>query len=722
MMPEVRTAGQCEATRGDWMPVQSASRLRAAMLPVATPAARPDPFAALNDAQRAAVEHRAGAEALLVIAGAGSGKTMTLASRVARLVLDGGDPRRVLLLTFSRRAAQEMARRAGSLLQRALGLASPPALPWAGTFHAIGARLLREHAGRIGLDSDFTIHDRADAEDLMGWLRQERGLAATKNRFALKGTCLAIYSRVVNSQAALADVLQRHFPWCAAWEGELRGLFGAYALAKQQQHVLDYDDLLLHWAQMMGADAALARAVGERFDHVLVDEYQDTNRLQAAILKALKPDGRGLTVVGDDAQSIYSFRAAELRNILDFPAQFEPPARVVTLERNYRSTAAILEASNAVIALAAERFTKDLWTERATSSRPQLVAVEDEAAQARWVADRLLEQRECGLALKRQATLFRSAHHSAALELELTRRNIPFVKFGGLKFLEASHVKDLLSLLRWAENPRSRLAGFRVAQLVQGIGPASARRLLDAIEQASDPAAALQAFKPPPAAAADWRAFAAVYGALRTNEGTGWPDEMEAATRWLALQLERLHDDAPMRLADLAQLGRIAAGYPTRERFLTELTLDPPAATSDEAGVPGLDEDYTILSTIHSAKGQEWNAVYVLNVVDGCLPSDLATGSAAEIEEERRLLYVAMTRAKDHLHLLVPQRFHVHQQAAYGDRHVYAALSRFIPPALARERFEQVGPAVAAEPGASGPSTGEGAQVDVAALALALWR
>jgi DNA helicase-2/ATP-dependent DNA helicase PcrA len=691
----------------------------------ATSAARPDPFAALNDAQRAAVEHGADdarPQALLVIAGAGSGKTLTLASRVARLVLSGADPQRLLLLTFSRRAAQEMERRAGRLLQQALGMTAtqrPPALPWAGTFHGIGARLLRGHAQRIGLDENFTIHDRGDAEDLMGWVRQERGLAATKKRFPLKGTCLAIYSRVVNSQAPLSTVLAQRFPWCGAWEDDLKGLFGAYVEAKQQQHVLDYDDLLLYWSRMM-ADADLARAMGARFDHVLVDEYQDTNRLQAAILKALRPDGHGLTVVGDDAQSIYSFRAAELRNILDFANQFQPPARIVTLERNYRSTQPILDASNAVISLAIERFTKQLWTDRFSSQRPQLVAVEDESAQARWVADRLLEHREHGLALKRQAALFRTSHHSAPLELELTRRNIPFVKFGGLKFLEASHIKDALSFLRWVENPRSRLAGFRVAQLVPGIGPASARRLLDAMEQAEDPAAALQSFTPPPAAAADWRAFAAVYAALR-SAASAWPDELEQIKRWLAPQLERRHDDAAVRQADLAQLARIAAGYVSRERFLTELTLDPPDATSDEAGTPLLDEDYAILSTIHSAKGQEWNAVFVLNVVDGCMPSDLATGNAAEIEEERRLLYVAMTRAKDHLHLLVPQRFYVHQQSQFGDRHVYGALTRFIPEPVARQ-FEIVGPAAAHGSDDRGVGAAQAARVDLSAEVRSMWR
>ncbi|QTN22018.1 ATP-dependent helicase [Rhizobacter sp. AJA081-3] len=654
-----------------------------------------DPFASLNEEQRAAVEHgQAGTPAgpLLVIAGAGTGKTMTLAARVARLVLDGADPNRLLLLTFSRRAAHEMERRAGRLLHAALGFRATqqaPALPWSGTFHAIGARLLREHAGAIGLSAQFTIHDRGDAEDQMGWVRQELELATTGKRFPLKGTCLAIYSRVVNSRMTVDEVVRDLFPWCQGWEAELKRLFGAYVDAKQQQQVLDYDDLLLYWQQMM-EEPAIAAAIGARFEHVLVDEYQDTNRLQAAILRGLKPDGRGLTVVGDDAQSIYSFRAAEVRNILDFPAQFEPPARVLALTRNYRSTQPILDASNAVIALAAERFTKDLHGERG-GAKPQLVTVADEMAQARWVAEEVLLHREGGLPLKGQAVLFRTGHHSAALELELTRRGIPFVKYGGLKFLEAAHVKDLLSVLRWVQNPRGRLAGFRIAQLVPGLGPASARRLLDAMAAEGDAVQAMHSFKPPAAAAHDWREWLAAHEAMRT---AGWPGALSLALRWYEPHLERLHEDAAIRRGDLAQLERIAAQYPSRERFLAELTLDPPEATSDESGEPHRDEDYLILSTMHSAKGQEWSSVHVLNVVDGCMPADLATGHAAEIEEERRLLYVAMTRAKQHLALLVPQKFHVTQQSKYGDRHLYGSLTRFIPPDVARH-FDAVGPAAA---------------------------
>jgi len=519
----------------------------------------------------------------------------------------------------------------------------------------------------------------------------------------------------VNAELAVDDVLGSFFPWCANWEAELRSLFSAYVEAKQRQHVLDYDDLLLYWAQMM-AEPSLAAEVAARFDHVLVDEYQDTNRLQASILLALKPDGMGLTVVGDDAQSIYSFRAATVRNILDFPGHFSPPAEVATLERNYRSTQAILAAANAVIDLAEERFTKNLWSDRASAERPQLVSVRDESEQARYVAAQVLDNRERGIALKSQAVLFRASHHSASLEIELAHRNIPFVKFGGLKFLEASHIKDVLAFLRWAENLRDRVAGFRVIQLLPGAGPATAGRLLDQIGE--EGGAALDTFLPPAAAAAHWPEFAETIRLVR-GRGVGWPAELDLICRWYAPHLERMHEDFAMRQVDLAQLAQIASTYPSRERFLTELTLDPPDATSDEAGVPLLDEDYLILSTIHSAKGQEWTSVFVLNAVDGCIPSDLGTGSTAEIEEERRLLYVAMTRAKDHLHLIVPQRFFAHHQRSNGDRHMYAARTRFIPSAILDRFASCAWPVVVAAAAGASPKR---EPVDIGARLRGMWK
>ncbi|MBU6440789.1 MAG: ATP-dependent helicase [Betaproteobacteria bacterium] len=650
----------------------------------------------LDEEQRAAVAHgKAGeaAPALLLIAGAGSGKTTTLAARVARLVLDGADAQRMLLLSFSRRAAQELQRRVGTALHRALGLPpaqAPPQLPWAGTFHSVAARLLREYAPRIGLAADFSVLDRGDAEDLLGLQRQALGLGDRRARFPLKATCLAIHSRCVNSGEALGEVLRAQFPWCAAHEAELRLLFQSYTAEKLRQHLLDFDDLLLWWAQLM-AEPLLAASVGSRFDHVLVDEYQDTNRLQARIVRALKPDGRGVTAVGDDAQSIYSFRAAEVRNILDFPAQYPQPARVLGLTRNYRSTQPILDAANALMAQAAEGYAKRLWTDRASSLLPELVHVADEAAQAAHVADEVLRQRERGMRLRQQAVLFRASQHSAALELELSRRGIPFVKFGGLRFIDTAHVKDLLSLLRWAGNPRHRLAAFRVAQLLPGIGPAQARRLIDALQTAADPVHALREFRPPAAAREDWDALLALW--LRLHAPAPWPAPIELACSWYEAQLPRLHDDAPARAADLRQLAHIAGSYGNAERFLTELTLDPPELGSDLAGPAQRDEDYLILSTMHSAKGQEWKAVYLLNAVDGCIPSDLACDDTRQLDEERRLLYVAMTRAREHLEVLVPQRFFVTQQARYGDAHVYALPSRFLDASVRARMHERTVPA-----------------------------
>ncbi|WP_118180740.1 ATP-dependent helicase [Paraburkholderia phosphatilytica] len=706
-------------------------------------------LAKLNDVQREAVEYGADDPthppgALLVIAGAGSGKTNTLAHRVAHLIVKGADPHRILLLTFSRRAADEMIRRVTRIVASAPGLSGARAavaqgLSWAGTFHSVGARLLREYADLIGLSPTFTINDREDSADLMNLVRHELGLSAKEKRFPSKSTCFSIYSRVVNTGGSLASVLDAAFPWCREWGADLRMLFAAYVDAKQKQSVLDYDDLLLYWSHMV-SEPSIAADLSGRFDHVLVDEYQDTNRLQASILLALKPDGHGLTVVGDDAQSIYSFRGATVRNILDFPSHFAPPAKQVTLERNYRSTQPILAASNAVIDLASERFTKNLWTDKASAQRPRLVSVADEATQARYVVEQVLAAREDGMKLKSQAVLFRAAHHSATLEIELTRRNIPFVKFGGLKFLDSVHVKDMLAVLRWGQNPRDRVAGFRVLQLLPGVGPATAARVLDAVSGTSAEASsasdasglatalasphgrALAQFEPPARALEDWRPFVELMTAVASNT-TPWPAEFEQIRRWYEPHLERNHEDAAIRHGDLLQMESIAATYPSRERFLTELTLDPPDATSDESGVPLIDEDYLILSTIHSAKGQEWRNVFVLNGVDGCIPSDMATGSEEEIDEERRLLYVAMTRAKEDLHVVTPQRFYVHNQTHLGDRHVWASRTRFIPAQLMPLFDAHAWPLVPVPtaPTAAGLAAAAQAKIEIAAKLRRMW-
>ncbi len=672
----------------------------------------------LNPAQRSAVEHGVATGAppappLLIIAGAGSGKTNTLAHRVAHLIVNGADPDRILLLTFTRRAAQEMTRRAQRICAHAQ--ARPQRLQWTGTFHSIANRLLRLHAESVGLTPSFTVLDRSDAEDLLNLLRDDLGFSRLSRRFPKKATCLAIYSHAVNAQRGIEATLAAAFPWCEPWADELRSLFRAYVEAKQAHNVLDYDDLLLYWHQMM-AESTLAAAVRARFDHVLVDEYQDTNALQAAILLALTPDGRGLTVVGDDAQSIFSFRAATVRNILDFPQQFDPPARIVTLEQNYRSSVPILDACNAVIGLSREGFAKRLFSVKRSQQKPILVTAEDEAAQAEYVVERILEHREAGIDLKQQAVLFRAAHHSDLLEVGLARSNIPFIKYGGLKFLESVHVKDVLCILRWAENPRDAVAAFRVLQVLPGMGPGNARRAVAHLEQHGFALATLRDFRAPAAAGEDWPGLCLLLVQLH-DPTTAWLGQLGAARQWYQPHLERLYDAASARSGDLEQLEQISAAYPTRERFLTELTLDPPSATSDEAGVAHLDEDYLILSTIHSAKGQEWDVVYVLNTVDGCIPSDMATSNPEQVEEERRLLYVAMTRARDHLHLVHPLRFFTREQHRHGDRHVYAPRTRFIPDAIL-DRFERntyVRTAVADS------SAAQPIRVDVAARLRAMW-
>jgi len=645
----------------------------------------------LNPAQRQAASYGQshgdggfGAGPLLVIAGAGTGKTMTLAHRVAHLIIQGVSPERILLLTFTRRAALEMTRRVESIVRKAVaGSSSPPLskgiLPWSGTFHSVANRLIRRYAHNLGLDPGFSVLDRGDSSDLIDIVRHELSLSRKSRRFPKKDTCLSIYSRCVNTGKPLLDSLNETFPWCADWEQELRTLFRRYVEQKQKNQLLDYDDLLLYWHHLV-ADRELASEIGSWFDHVLVDEYQDTNILQAEILDALKPDGSGITVVGDDAQSIYSFRAADVENILNFPDHYIPAARIVSLEQNYRSCQPILDTANCLIAESERQYKKDLFTDKKGGALPQYVTVEDGDAEAEFVVEAILENRECGMQLMDQAVLFRGAHHSDRLELELVRRNIPYVKYGGLKFLEAAHVKDLLSVLKWAENPRNEVAAFRILKMLPGMGPSNAARCVEFLAVADHQFSSLRHFVPASATREEWPAFCTLMQDLSSAQlsESEWQLQLTQARRWYQPHLERLYDGFETRQADLEQLEQISGRYPTRERFLTELTLDPPAAAGDLAGDPLLDEDYLILSTVHSAKGQEWDAVFVLNVSDGNFPSEFATGKPEMIEEERRLLYVAMTRARQSLQLIAPLRYHVTQQRRDGDKHVYGARSRFV--------------------------------------------
>jgi DNA helicase-2/ATP-dependent DNA helicase PcrA len=613
---------------------------------------------------------------VLVVAGAGSGKTRTLAYRVAYLLAAGADPGRILLLTFTRRSAEEMLRRADAIVRRG---AHSVARVWGGTFHATANRLLRIYAKAVGLSRDFTVMDEGDAEDMLNVIRHDMGLHAKEMRFPQKSTCRAIYSRCVNGRSDLNFVLKRHFPWCEAWEHELKALFQKYVARKQERHVLDYDDLLLYWAHLVG-DERMGREVGGRFTHILVDEYQDTNPLQADILRGMSAGGCDVMAVGDDAQSIYGFRAATVRNMLDFPKQF-PNAAVVTLEQNYRSVMPILETTNLIIAQSRERFTKDLWSDRRVGQRPRLVTCRDEPQQDDYVIRRILEHREEGIPLRRQAVLFRTGHHSDTLEVELTRRNIPYHKYGGLRFLEAAHVKDLIAFLRIVENPRDEMAWFRALQLMDGIGPSTAARIIRFVDEHGNDPRCLRDFQPPPAAQALLPNFAALMGDLTAAGATNPAPQVERIRKFYDPILQKRYENPVVRARDLESLEQIASGYRSRRKFLVDLQLDPPSSTSDLAGPPNLDEDWLVLSTIHSAKGCEWDAVYVIHAADGCLPSDMATGSEEEIEEELRLTYVAMTRARDFLYVTWPLRYY-RKWLKHDDLHAYAQLSRFFTPAV----------------------------------------
>ena len=668
----------------------------------------------LNADQRAAATHADGP--VLIIAGAGTGKTRTLAARVAHLIEDGTPPDRILLLTFTRRAASEMLRRVSGSLEGVDATAV-----WGGTFHAMGHRLLRTYGSAVGLDEGFTVLDRSDTESLFGMVRSDLGHGRSRTRFPRKETVASIYSRVVNAQEPLTEVLERRFPWCAAHGEALGTIFTEYTNRKRSANVIDYDDLLVFWRALMASPAG--SSVRAAFDHVLVDEYQDTNRIQADILVDLAGVDGNLTVVGDDAQSIYSFRAARVENILGFPDR-HPGASVHRLERNYRSTPEILSVTNALIAASETAFDKHLWTERPAGPTPEVVTCFDEAAQAEWVCDRVLALSERGIPLHEQAVLFRTGHHSSGLELELGRRQIPFVKFGGLTFMESAHVKDLLAMLRVVENPSDELAWNRVLLLLPGVGPATASKImahLADVAASDEDLDVLEAFLryDVPVGLETREVIGLLREGLHAARGVdGEPspsDQIDALRPYCDAVFPIVYDDADARLADLDHLAGLAGEYRDRSRFLTEITLDPPASSSGYAGAPHLDDDYLVLSTIHSAKGGEWRSVTLIHAADGNIPSDMALSEPGGVEEERRLMYVALTRARDHLAVTVPQRFYHHRRSTNG-AHSYALPSRFLEDVddlvLASAFGAPAEPAGAAWPGAS---------IDVSSDLRSLW-
>lgn len=585
---------------------------------------------------------------VLVVAGAGSGKTRTLVYRVARLVESGVSPSAILLLTFTRRAAQEMLRRATGLVGGSCAQVA------GGTFHSFAHHVLRRHARELGLSSSFTILDRRDSEDVMGLVRSECGLDRKERRFPRKQALIEILSMSINRALALADLLAARYPHLLDEREDLERVFVGYVAYKEARQLLDYDDLLVRLREALRVHPAIAEQLGRRHRYIMVDEYQDTNALQAEIVRGLATVHTNVLAVGDDAQSIYGFRGANFRNIMDFPVLF-PGTRVITLEENYRSTQAILDLANAVIDGARERYTKSLFTRRAGGERPGLVRALDEPEQSRFVAQRILELREEGVPLGEMAVLFRSSFHAFDLEIELGRRDIPFVKRGGFRFVETAHVKDVLAYLRVVANPRDAVSWHRLLLLLEGVGQKSVKEIVGAL-----------------VGPAPWRAFDARTGRGATEirrlgavladvAAVGAPGEQLALVLdHYVPTLRRIHrEDHPKRERDLEHFATIAERYREVGSLLADMALDPPSDSVDGVlAADGSEEGIVTLSTIHSAKGLEWHTVFVIWTADGRFPSMYNMSDEPELEEERRLMYVAMTRAKDLLYLTYPMEMH----------------------------------------------------------------
>jgi len=623
----------------------------------------------LNDDQRRAATHRGGP--LLILAGAGTGKTGTLVARAAWLRDQGMQPSRILLLTFTRRAADDMLARAqppdSSAAERIFG----------GTFHAVAHRIIRAHAEAFALPPEFTVIDQADTADVMDTLRDAHGLVGTTagRRTPRAATCAEIYSRCVSTSTQLAEVVAAGYPWCVPFIEQLAGLFTDFVGYKRRYGLVDFDDLLLLWRAAL-ADAAAGPALRGLFDAVLVDEYQDVNAVQAEIVRLLRPDGENLTCVGDDAQAIYAFRGADPAHLRALASTFADLS-VIRLSRNYRSQHGVLGLAN-VIRPQFDGLELSLTAERGEGHRPQLIRCHDEATQAREICARILADHESGIRFQEQAVLVRAAHHSDLLEIELSARGIPYVKYGGLRFTEAAHVKDFLAAARVVVNPADDLAWFRLLRLHEGVGPVLARRVIETLRIAEPRPFARW---PEAEAVLPHRSASAVGATVRQLTLAA---DVESTAERATTILAALHDplaaryaDAAVRFADLERLADAAAQSPSLHEALVQLALDPPVSGSDLAGKPRLDDDYLVISTMHSAKGLEWPVVHVPQLADGAVPSDMALTTPAGLEEEQRLFYVAVTRARDRLYLYAPLRMHHHRLAA-DDRHSYAQLTRFL--------------------------------------------
>jgi DNA helicase-2/ATP-dependent DNA helicase PcrA len=601
----------------------------------------------LNPAQLAAVTHRDGP--LLVIAGAGSGKTRALIYRVARLIESGVPPGAILLMTFTRRAAQEMLER----VERLVGETSRSVA--GGTFHSFANNILRRHGAQMGLKPNFTILDRGDMEDVINLMRARMGLASRERRFPKKSTIAEVISMARNKMRDLAQEIELDFAHLLEHQGEIVALAEKYEAYKRERALLDYDDLLYRLAELLRQYPQVRQRLSQSYRYIMIDEYQDTNRIQAELVQLLASEHRNVMAVGDDAQSIYSFRGANFKNIMDFPALFDG-ARVIKLEENYRSVQGILDVANEVISRAAEKYTKVLFTSRQGDFRPILVRAQDEHMQSRFVAQRILELREEGVELGEMAVLFRSSFHSFDLELELQRRDIPFIKRGGFKFIETAHIKDVLAHLRVIANPADAVSWLRALMLVRGVGHRTAERTVEALVTADAPERELARLGQSAGrggAASGYARLAALLTEIRGEAKR--PAEQIAATLeyYLPLMREAYPDDAPKRERDLEHFQNITERYRSLESMLADMALEPPSDSLGGVLAESPEDEFLTLSTIHSAKGLEWRVVFVIWAADGRFPGPMSVDEDS-IEEERRLMYVASTRAKDELYLTYP--------------------------------------------------------------------
>jgi DNA helicase-2/ATP-dependent DNA helicase PcrA len=603
-----------------------------------------DYAAALNAQQLAAVT--AGEGPSLVIAGAGSGKTRTLVYRVAYLIDSGIDPSQILLLTFTRKSAQEMLDRAGELIgvrsERVRG----------GTFHSVANMLLRRYGRSIGLEPGFTILDRGDAEDLIALVRAQLGLNEKDKRFPRKGTIAEMFSKSENTLRPLDEIVVEEFNHFADHLDALGQLQRGYQTSKRQRQLVDYDDLLVLLRRLLMEDEGVRRTISSLYRYILVDEYQDTNRLQADVVRHLASTHQNVMVVGDDAQSIYGFRGATFKNIMEFPSLF-PGTTMYKLEENYRSTQPILNLANTIIEEAKEKYSKHLFTRKLDGPLPVLVEAAGENAQSRFIVQKILELREEGVPLGEMAVLFRSSFHSFDLEIELSRHGLPFVKRGGVKFIETAHVKDLLAHLRVVANPLDAVSWHRVLMLVEGVGPKKAKDVMAALVKSPNPYHALLNEM----TGRSGKGLRDLALALESLAGAGDLHPAEQVNHIYEYYLPILkaqYDDYPKRTRDLDHLQTIAEGYQEVETFLSDLALEPPDGSAVGAEAPDRDDERLVLSTIHSAKGLEWHCVFVIWIVDGRFPSVYSFSEDEGLEEERRLFYVSVTRAKRHLYLTYP--------------------------------------------------------------------